>query len=225
MFGSTPVTGGGDTRAQAFEALYARARECERCPRMTGRTRVLGPGNGPLDARIVFVAEAPGRLGGDRTGVPLSADQTGRSFDEFLSAAGLDRASLFVTNAVLCNPRNELGLNDRPRAAELRNCSTHLADLLALLDPPWVVALGRVALDALALIAPHGAQLARDVGSAIPWAGRTLVPLYHPGPRSVARRGRDRHVEDYRTLAALVAPNRYDHHQAADSRAPVGSRS
>ncbi|MDP8922257.1 MAG: uracil-DNA glycosylase [Chloroflexota bacterium] len=192
-------------RAIDFAGLVARARACERCPRMAGRTRVLGPGNGPLDARILFVAEAPGRLGGDRTGVPLSADQTGRNFDQFLAAAGLERGAVFVTNAVLCNPRGERGLNDRPRAAELRNCSAHLADAIAIADPPWVVALGRVALDALGLIAPHDAQLARDVGTAIPWAGRRLVPLYHPGPRSVARRGRACHVEDYRRLAALVS--------------------
>jgi len=190
---------------------------------MKGRTRVLGPGNGPLDARILFVAEAPGRLGGDRTGVPLSADQTGRNFDQFLAAAGLDRAAVFVTNAVLCNPRTEAGLNDRPRTSELRNCSGHLADLIDLLDPPWVVALGRVALDALALLAPHDVQLARDAGSAIAWAGRRLVPLYHPGPRSVARRGRDVHIADYRRLATLIAPAGYDDRHRAGASVRSGA--
>ena len=209
----------------AFAALVERARACRCCPRMEGRRRVLGPTNGPLDARILFVAEAPGRLGGDRTGVPLSADQTGRNFDQFLAAAGLDRATVFVTNALLCNPRDEHGLNDRPRAAELRNCSTHLADLVALLDPAWVVALGRVALDALALIAPHEAMLARDVATPVPWAGRRLVPLYHPGPRSVARRGRAAHVADYRRLAALIALPGYDDDQRAVPRPPTESRS
>ena len=207
-----------DVRLARYGALVERARACRRCPRMEGRTRVLGPGNGPLDARILFVAEAPGRLGGDRTGVPLSADQTGRNFDGFLAAAGLDRMSVFVTNAVLCNPRNELGLNDRPRAGELRNCSVHLVDLIALLDLPWVVALGRVALDALALVAPHDARLARDVGTALDWAGQRLVPLYHPGPRSVARRGRAVHVADYRRLAALVASGTDADHRRADGR-------
>jgi uracil-DNA glycosylase family 4 len=171
---------------------------------MDGRTRVLGPANGPLDARVLFVAEAPGRLGADRTGVPLSADRSGRNFAEFLEAAGLDRARVFLTNAVLCNPRDVRGLNARPTAGELRRCSTHLADLVELLDPPWVVALGRVALDALHLIEPHDAVLANDVGRPIPWNGRTLVPLYHPGPRSVARRSRTRHLADYARLGNLL---------------------
>ncbi len=74
-------------RQAHFGALVARAQACQRCPRMVGRTRVLSAQNGPLDARVLFVAEAPGRLGGDRTGVPLSADQSGCNFAEFLSGA------------------------------------------------------------------------------------------------------------------------------------------
>lgn len=201
-----------------FATLVAHAQACRRCPRMAGRTRVLSAQNGPLDARVLFVAEAPGRLGGDRTGVPLTADQSGRNFGEFLRSAHLDRAEVFVTNAVLCNPRDPRGLNARPSVAELRNCSTHLTDLLQVLDPPWVVTLGRVALDALGRIAPHDAVLARDVATAIPWNGRTLVPLYHPSPNSVASRGRARHHADYARLAALLDAG-------AEHVRPTGTRS
>jgi uracil-DNA glycosylase family 4 len=171
---------------------------------MDGRTRALGQGNGPLDARLLFVAEAPGRLGAERTGVPLSGDQTGRNFDAFLAAAGLDRSRVFVTNAVLCNPQTAAGRNDRPRPAELRNCSDHLRSVIDVLDPSWVVSLGRVALDALGRIEPHERVLARDVAAAAPWFGRHLVPLYHPGGRAVARRGFAQQCADYVALAALV---------------------
>jgi uracil-DNA glycosylase len=171
---------------------------------MEGRTRAIGPANGPLDAEILFVAEAPGRLGADRTGVPLSGDQTGRNFDALLDCAGIERRRVFVTNSVLCNPRRPDGRNDRPSAAELRNCAGHLRALVDLLDPPWVVSLGRAALAALALIEPHNLVLAHDVGTAAPWNGRLLVPLYHPGPRAVARRGFAQHAADYAALAALL---------------------
>jgi uracil-DNA glycosylase family 4 len=172
---------------------------------MAGRTRVLGPANGPLDAGVLFVAEAPGRLGADRTGVPLRGDRTGRNFDALLAGAGIDRRRIFVTNAVLCNPRRPDGRNDRPHARELRSCSDHLRALIDLLNPAWVVSLGRAALDALCLIEPHDRVLARDVATAALWYGRRLVPLYHPGPRAVARRGFARHAADYAALAALVA--------------------
>ena len=203
---ASPCRGGGGEgeRTPLFLELVEAARACRRCPRMEGRTRALGPGNGPLDARVLFVAEAPGRLGAERTGVPLSGDQTGRNFDLFLMGAGISRGDVFVTNAVLCNPRKLDGRNDRPRSDELRNCSGHLRALIDLLDPPWVVSLGRAALDALDLIEPHALVLAHDVGLAAPWYGRRLVPLYHPGPRALIRRPAARQAADYVALAALL---------------------
>ena len=171
---------------------------------MAGRTRVLGPGNGALDARILFVAEAPGRFGGDRTGVPLHGDRSSATFAHLLATAGLERRAVFVTNAVLCNPRDPHGRNTRPAPAELRNCSDHLGAQIAVLDPPWVVALGHTALRALALVAPHSLRLPRDLGRPAHWHGRRLVALYHPGPRALIHRPLAAQVDDYRRLAALV---------------------
>jgi DNA polymerase len=171
---------------------------------MEGRTRALGTANGPHDARVLFVAEAPGRLGPDRTGVPLSGDRTGRTFDALLAGAGIDRQRIFITNAVLCNPRRPDGRNDRPRTSELANCSEHLLAVIDVIAPALVVSLGRVALDALALIEPHGCTLARDVGAAVDWYGRRLIPLYHPGPRALIRRTLAQQAGDYAALAALI---------------------
>ena len=184
--------------------LVARAQACRRCPRMDGRTRAIGPGNGLLDATVLFVAEAPGRLGADRTGVPLSGDQTGRNFERLLASAGIERSGIFISNAVLCNPRRPDGRNDRPHAQEIRNCSDHLRALIEMLDPPWIVSLGRAALDALAQIEPHTRQLARDVGMPVGWQGRQLVPLYHPGARAMIRRSFEQQVADYAALATLL---------------------
>ena len=166
---------------------------------------VLGPANGPLDAHVLFVAEAPGRLGAARTGVPLTSDVAGRRFEAFLAEAGLARERVFVTNAVLCNPLTPRGLNRRPGAREVAACSGFLAGQLRLVRAPVVVALGAVALDALRRIEPHDAVLARDAGRPIAWAGRTLVALYHPGLQSTLHRPHERQVEDWLALGAAVA--------------------
>jgi len=193
-----------EERAAAFARLVETAQGCGVCPRMEGRRRVLGAANGPLDAAVCFVAEAPGRRGGDRTDIPLCGDQSGRNFERLLAAAGLDRSSVFITNAVLCNPRDREGRNAPPATAEIRNCSAHLAATLHLVQPRYVVALGSVALRALALIAPHEAALARNVGEVIPWHGRWLVPLYHPSPRAQLHRAFSLQVEDFQRLGGLV---------------------
>jgi uracil-DNA glycosylase len=187
-----------------FLELVKAARGCRQCPRMEGRTRALGPTNGPLNAEILFVAEAPGRLGADRTGVPLCGDQTGRNFDRLLAGAGIDRARVFITNAVLCNPRKPDGRNDRPRTDEIRNCSRHLKDLIDMVDPPLVVSLGRAALEALALIEPHDRVLAHDVATIVSWNGRTLFPMYHPGPLALIRRPLAMQAADYAVLSNLL---------------------
>jgi uracil-DNA glycosylase family 4 len=184
---------------------------------MEGRRRVLGPANGPLGAHVLFVAEAPGRLGGDRTGVPLSSDQSGRNFTRLLESIGWRRDDVFVTNAVLCNPRDPAGRNATPTTMEVRTCARHLRALLEIVQPPFVAALGRSALAALALIAPHQVELRRDVGRPIPWAGRTLMPLYHPGPRAQLHRTFAQQCEDFERLRALVDQ---DHRRAADGYPP-----
>jgi uracil-DNA glycosylase family 4 len=192
------------TRHDTFIHLVAAAQACRACPRMEGRTRLLSAANGSLHPRIVFIAEAPGRLGGDRTAVPLAGDQSGRNFDRLLAAAGIARSEVFITNAVLCNPRDDAGRNAPPSTMEVRNCSGFLEATLHLLQPEYVVTLGVVALRALALIEPHDLTLARDVGRQVHWHGRWLVPLYHPGPRAQLHRTFQQQAEDFRRLGALL---------------------
>jgi uracil-DNA glycosylase family 4 len=194
----------GERREVDFRALVARVAACRRCPTMEGRRRVLSEQNGRVDARVLFVAEAPGRFGGERTGVPLSADQSGRAFERLIAAAGLTRGEIFVTNAVVCNPRDGRGRNRRPNPTELASCAAHLVDQLDLVAAPLVVALGVTALRALERIAPHGLTQRGDVGRPAPWRGRTLVALYHPGPQAMIHRPFARQVEDYRALGVLV---------------------
>jgi uracil-DNA glycosylase family 4 len=190
-------------RAAAFALLVEEAQSCRVCPRMAGRTRLLSAANGALDARVCFVAEAPGRLGGDRTAIPLCGDQSGRNFERLLVEAGLDRASIFVTNAVLCNPRTG-NRNVPPSSREIQNCGRFLMATVQLIQPEVVVALGAVALRALNRIEPHGLTLANDVGRARRWHDRWLVPLYHPGPRAQLWRSSHQQVEDFRGLRAFL---------------------
>jgi uracil-DNA glycosylase len=201
--GNRPV--GREPRDVApFDLLVETVRACQLCPRMQGRTRVLGASNGRVTARIVFVAEAPGRHGADRLGVPLAGDRTGQVFNALLDAAGLSREDVFLTNAVLCNPRNELGNNDRPTAQEAANCRKHLESLLAILRPDWVISLGTVALSALDAIEPHSLRLRHDVGRAVRWRYGKLVPLYHPSPRALIHRPLAAQRADYRRLGNRI---------------------
>jgi uracil-DNA glycosylase family 4 len=171
---------------------------------MEGRRKVLGPSNGNLNSPVVFIAEAPGRLGADKSGIPLCGDQTGRNFELLIASAGFDRGSIFITNAVLCNPRTPPGNNDSPGLAEIRNCSRYVMDVLEIVKPQYVVPLGRVALASLNVIEPHGIALSEGVGKAFSWNEYLVYPLYHPGPRAFVRRPKAEQIKDYRSLARLL---------------------
>ncbi|MBM4418189.1 MAG: uracil-DNA glycosylase [Chloroflexi bacterium] len=196
-----------EVRPSEYEALVATVQACRLCPTMEGRRRALGCANGPLVADAIFVAEAPGRLGADRTGIPLSGDRAGANFGELLLHAGIERSRVFVTNAVLCNPRDDRGRNRAPGATERARCLNHLRRTLTIVRAPVIVSLGTHALTALGHIEPHGARLANHVGREIPWRGITLVPLYHPGSRARVYRTWPDQREDFRRLATTIQGN------------------
>jgi DNA polymerase len=199
------IVGEADHSTQSFDELIAEVQACRRCPSMEGRRRVLSHANGPARVRVMFIAEAPGRRGGEVTGVPLSRDASGQRFSRLLSVAGLSREEVFITNAVLCNPRTVSGVNRPPARNELRNCSGWLRAQIALVDAAVIVTLGAVALAALDRIEPHGLTLRSDAGRSVPWNGRLLVPLYHPSPRAGLSRSYADQDEDFRRLGELVA--------------------
>lgn len=188
----------------AFIELIDRVQACRRCPSMEGRRRVLSTANGAPGARVLFIAEAPGRRGGEVTGVPLTRDQSGQRFSRLLADCGLAREQVFITNAVLCNPRKENGCNRTPTSVEVRSCSGWLAAQISTVDAPVIATLGATALGALALIEPHGYRLREHAGQRLTWAGRVLVPLYHPSPRAVLSRTDAEQAADFHALATVV---------------------
>lgn len=189
-----------------FRDLVAAVHSCSLCPRLVGRSKILSPDNGDLEAKVLFVAEAPGRLGADRTGVPLSGDRTGDNFEALLDHISWRREAVFITNAVLCNPRTAEGRNRAPTRSEIDNCSNYLRMTIDLVEPQVVVALGTVALNALRSVSPHRATLKEHAATAVRWFGRLLVPLYHPGPRALIHRSLGHQQQDYSWLSKLVDP-------------------
>ena len=194
--------------AAGFRRLVNDVRSCFACAYMN-HVHVLAGSNGPLDARVMFIGEAPGRLGAARSGVPFTSDQSGLRFQRLLAEAGLHREEVFLTNALLCNPLRN-GANRPPRRRELAACARWLDTQIRLVDPPLVVTLGTAALEALRIIERHPFALSRDAGRALRWRGRTLVPLYHPSPRTAGRRPFSQQLEDFGSLREPLGDSLFD---------------
>ena len=165
-----------------FKQLEKQAAKCRLCPPLADQPAILSSANGNLNAKIVFVAEAPGRFGAGRTGIPFHGDKSGDNFETLLKHIGLTRAEVFITNAALCNPL-ENGNNRRPKVSEIKNCSPFLKETLDLISPQVVVTLGSVGLQALNLLLGTQHKLKDKVAKRLKTPDFILFPLYHPSPR------------------------------------------
>jgi len=189
-----------------FQTLCREAQSCCKCPNLTQRTAVLSDLNGNINAEILFIAEAPGRNGGDRTRKPFSSDKSGANFNKFINSINLEREEIFITNTVLCNPRKTTGANRKPSVKEIKNCADFLRRTIDFVNPKIIVTLGAVSLEALKTIEYHQYTLKVDVGKILTWNKRILVPLYHPSPQVLASHRRENEqFEDYKILAKVIA--------------------
>jgi len=129
----------------AWEALFEEARGCRRCHLYKYATQTVF-GEGPLEASIMFVGEQPGDQE-DLAGRPL-VGPAGTIFDKAFEAAGIDRSSVYVTNAVKhfkFIQRGKRRIHNKPDAGEIEACRWWIEHERALIKPPVTVALGATA--------------------------------------------------------------------------------
>ena len=135
---------GGNVRI-AWEAVRDEAKGCTRCDLYRCGTQTVF-GEGPLDARIMFVGEQPGDQE-DLAGRPF-VGPAGQLFDRALGEAGIDRGSTYVTNAVKhfkFEQRGKRRIHAKPDSGEISACRWWIDQERDLLRPPITVALGATA--------------------------------------------------------------------------------
>jgi uracil-DNA glycosylase len=191
-----------------FESLIHSVEKCRRCTRMIDIEGVLGAQCGSLDSKVLLIGEAPGRLGANISRIPFSGDQTGGNFEELIKSINWNRKMFFITNAVLCNPLDESGNNDKPKDSEIKNCSLYLEQIIDLINPKLIVTLGKNALKGLNYIEKHNIVLKNHVAQPYLWNTYTVFPLYHCSPRVFnIYRSKNLQLEDYRKLSIYVKEN------------------
>lgn len=196
--------------AGTLAALGGAISACTRCQLHCHATQAV-PGEGSADARILLVGEQPGDRE-DLEGRPF-VGPAGQVLDAALADAGLDRATLFVTNAVKhfkFEPRGKRRLHQSPTAGEIDICRWWLDQERALIKPDIIVALGASALRA---ITGTGASIASMRGRAMDLAdGARLVTTVHPSyllrlpDRTRAVAERERFVADLKLARSKIEP-------------------
>ncbi|QPF86933.1 UdgX family uracil-DNA binding protein [Bradyrhizobium genosp. L] len=131
--------------SDGIAALREEAAACRACPLWKDATQTVF-GEGPRDASVMLVGEQPGDKE-DLAGHPF-VGPAGQMLDRALEEAGIDRAKVYVTNAVKhfkFVPRGKIRLHQKPSTPEIRACRQWYERELAAIKPDLVVALGATA--------------------------------------------------------------------------------
>ena len=199
----------GGNVALAWDALRDEALGCTRCPLYKPATQTVF-GEGPVDAAMMFVGEQPGDQE-DLAGRPF-VGPAGQVFDRALAAAGVDRAGVYVTNAVKhfkFEPRGKRRIHAKPDTGEIDACRWWIEQERMLVRPRMTVALGATAARSLL---GRTVTIGRERGRAIdlPGEGGTGWITVHPSyllrlqDKALAEEEYARFVEDLRAAAALA---------------------
>lgn len=153
----------------ALVALSQEISGCQKCALAKGRLKTV-PGEGPSDARILFIGEAPGH-NENQQGRPF-VGAAGQFLEELLDSIGLKRTDVFITNVVKCRPPG----NRDPLPGEIEACSDYLDRQITAIAPRVIVTLGRFS---MARFFPKE-TISRIHGVARQINGKLVFPMYHP---------------------------------------------
>ncbi|PIR48098.1 uracil-DNA glycosylase [Candidatus Uhrbacteria bacterium CG10_big_fil_rev_8_21_14_0_10_50_16] len=172
------------------------------------RTQMLPViGEGSLDARVMFIGEAPGKKEA-LTGKPFCG-ASGKVLDQLLTDTGLSRESVYITNVVKDRPPK----NRDPKPEEIELYGPFLDRQIALIQPTVIATLGRFSMEYV--MRRYGLEERLETISGLHGKQHTLKmefgtvhmrPLYHP---AVAVYNRTRYSEllaDMQSLADFEQP-------------------
>ena len=182
------------TREEMLESLYAEIRSCTKCPLHRGRTQAV-PGEGPIDADIMFIGEGPG-FHEDRQGRPF-VGAAGKFLEEMLAGIGIRRDEVYIANVIKCRPPG----NRDPLPNELEACSEYLDRQIELVNPSVIVTLGRFS---MARYFP-GAKISAIHGQSRRVGNRIVVPMLHPAAALHQPKWKATAIADMQRLPELIS--------------------
>lgn len=174
--------------------LYQEVRTCQKCILSEGRTNAV-PGEGPKDAEIMFIGEAPG-FHEDRQGRPF-VGAAGKYLEDLLATIGLTREQVYIANVIKCRPPG----NRDPQPEEIEACRPYLDRQIDLIRPRLIVTLGRFSMQRYF----PGASISRIHGQAKRVGNVIYYPMFHPAAALHQPRWRSLVEEDILKIPELLS--------------------
>ena len=178
----------------ALTEFYEEIALCHLCEIAKYRTKAV-PGEGPEDAEIMFVGEAPG-WHEDQQGRPF-VGPAGQYLERLLTSIDLKREQVYIANVIKCRP----AANRDPLPAEIQNCCRWLERQIEIIRPKMIVTLGRYS---MAMFFP-GKSISKIHGTAQKRDGVIYYAMYHPAAALHQQSLRQAIEADMLKIPALLA--------------------
>lgn len=182
-----------DLTGLSLKELEKVIENCSDCPLHLERTKTV-PGEGPENASVMFIGEAPG-WAEDYQGRPF-VGAAGHFLEELLSLVGLRREEVFITNMIKCRPPG----NRDPLPKEIQSCGKYLERQIEAINPKIIVALGRYS---LARFFP-GKSISKIHGTWRKEGGRIYLAMYHPAAALHQQSLRETIIQDFLKLPQAI---------------------
>lgn len=160
-----------EQRRIELDLLAEQVSTCSRCTELTvSRTKTVF-GEGPLDADLCFIGEAPG-YNEDQQGRPF-VGEAGQLLDRILAACGFKREEVYICNILKCRPPG----NRTPLLTEAAHCRSYLEQQLELIRPKYICAMGACAAQNLLGTTQSITRMRRRFHD---FKGTPVLCTYHP---------------------------------------------
>ncbi len=196
------------TKQQLIKQIHDELKNGQKLPLYSYRTKnnyfpVIGEGS--LDAKIVFIGEAPG-LNEAKTGRPFIG-AAGRVLDELLASIKLERNDVYITSILLDRPPE----NRDPLPKEIKAYTPFLVRQLEIIKPKVIATLGRFSMNfifnhlelenQLQTIGKIHGQVFKVKAS---WGEVTVLPLYHPAAALYGSSIKPTLISDFKNLKKYI---------------------
>jgi uracil-DNA glycosylase family 4 len=158
------------TRESSGVSLEEVILNCQKCALAQTRTHAV-PGEGDLNAELMFVGEAPGR-DEDQQGRPF-VGRAGQLLTRIIHAMTFQRDEVYITNIVKCRPPG----NRNPQGNEIASCKDYLLHQIDMIHPKVIVTLGKVAAD---FFIHSSLNMTALRGDFYDFHGIKVMPTFHP---------------------------------------------
>lgn len=153
-----------------MQSLKKKIVRCKKCALYkTRRNVVFGEGN--INAKLVFVGEAPG-YEEDLQGLPF-VGAAGQLLTKIIEAMGFKRRDVYICNVLKCRPL----ANRNPSPLEIQSCKFYLTEQLRIIEPKVICALGKFSAQ---LLLESQEPITRLRGKFFEYEGIEVMPTFHP---------------------------------------------